>query len=130
MTVREAFDKERIHLMALPDNPFPAEECVQVRIGKTPYARFDLNDYSVPHTHVQRTLTVCASLHSVRVLEAGVVIAEHVRVYGKGEQIENPAHIEALVSVKRAARRHRGPMRRLPDFPILKRVNLIQWPRF
>jgi hypothetical protein len=37
-----------------------------------------------------------------------VVIAEHRRIYGKGEQIENPAHIEALVSTKRAARHHRG----------------------
>ena len=108
MTVSQAFDQERAHLMALPDNPFAADECTQVRIGKTPYARFDLNDYSVPHTHVQRTLTVRASLHSVRVLDAGVVLAEHARVYGKGEQIENPAHIEALVSVKRAARHHRG----------------------
>ena len=108
MTVSQAFDKERAHLMVLPDNPFAANECIQVRIGKTPYARFDLNDYSVPHTHVQRSLTVCASLHSVRVLEAGAVIAEHVRIYGKGEQVENPTHIAALVTVKRAARRHRG----------------------
>ncbi|MGZ8160258.1 MAG: Mu transposase domain-containing protein [Methylobacter sp.] len=27
-----------------------------------PYARFDLNDYSVPHEYVQRTLTVTADL--------------------------------------------------------------------
>jgi hypothetical protein len=51
---------------------------------------------------------VRASLNSVRVFNAGDVVAEHVRVYGKGEQIENPAHIEALVNVKRAARHHRG----------------------
>jgi transposase len=107
MTVSQAFGQERAQLMALPDNPFAADECTQVRIGKTPYARFDLNDYCVPHTHVQRTLTVRASLHTVRVLDAGVVIAEHVRVYGKGEQIENPAHIAALVNIKRAARLHR-----------------------
>ena len=108
MTVTEAFETERAHLMALPHNPFPAEECVAVRVGKTPYIRFDLNDYSVPHTQVQRTLTVRASLNLVRVLDAGEVIAEHVRVYAKGEQIENPAHIEALVNVKRAARHHRA----------------------
>ena len=29
-------------------------------VGKTPYVRFDLNDYSVPHTHVRRMLTVLA----------------------------------------------------------------------
>jgi len=108
MTVSQAFETERAHLLALPVNPFPAEECIEVRVAKTPYVRFDLNDYSVPHTQVQRTLTVRASLSLVRVLDAGAVIAEHVRVYGKGEQVENPAHIEALVNVKRAARHHRG----------------------
>ncbi len=108
MTVGEAFESERTHLLTLPDNPFPAEECVEVRVAKTPYIRFDLNDYSVPHTRVQRTLTVRASLDSVRVFEAGEVVAEHVRTYGKGEQVEDPAHIEALVNAKRAARHHRG----------------------
>jgi len=32
----------------------------------------------------------------MRVLDGSEVIAGHQRVYGKGEQIENPAHIEAL----------------------------------
>jgi anti-sigma regulatory factor (Ser/Thr protein kinase) len=49
-----------------------------------------------------------ASLTSVRVLDGREVLAEHPRAYGKGEQIEHPAHIEALVSAKRAARHHRG----------------------
>ena len=34
---------------------FPAHERVEVEIGKTPYARFDLNDYSVPHDRTRRT---------------------------------------------------------------------------
>ena len=92
----------------MPDNPFETDEQVEVRVGKTPYVRFDLNDYSVPHTQAQRTLTVMASLARVRVLDGSEVIAEHPRVYGKAEQIENPAHIEALVSAKRSARHHRG----------------------
>ena len=29
-------------------------------MGKTPYVRFDLNDYSVPHAQVRKTLTVVA----------------------------------------------------------------------
>ena len=108
MTVREAFAQEQPQLLALPDNPFETDEQVAVSVGKTPYVRFDLNDYSVPHTHVRRTVTVTASLTHVRVLEGSAVIAEHPRGYGKGEQIEHPAHIEALVSAKRAARHHRG----------------------
>ncbi len=108
MTVREAFDQEHPQLLALPENPFETDEQVEVSVGKTPYIRFDLNDYSVPHTHVQRSLTVMASLTRVRVLDGGEVVAEHRRVYGKAEQIENPVHIEALVDAKRGARHHRG----------------------
>lgn len=108
ITVREAFEQEQPQLLALPDNPFETDEQVAVSVGKTPYIRFDLNDYSVPHTQVRRTVTVMASLSQVRVLAGSEVIAEHRRVYGKGEQIEDPAHIEALLSAKRGARHHRG----------------------
>jgi len=108
MTVREAFAQEQPQLLTLPDNPFETDERVEVSVGKTPYIRFDLNDYSVPHTQVRRSVTVLASRTRVRVLDGSEVIAEHSRVYGKGEQIEHPAHLEALVSAKRAARHHRG----------------------
>ena len=43
-TVADVFAEERAHLLALPDNPFPSEERVEVQVGKTPYARFDAND--------------------------------------------------------------------------------------
>ncbi|WP_425199442.1 Mu transposase domain-containing protein, partial [Paraburkholderia tuberum] len=52
-------------LLALPENPYPVEETLAVKVGKTPYIRFDLNDYSIPHTHVRRTLTVRADLEQV-----------------------------------------------------------------
>jgi hypothetical protein len=47
----------------------------------------------VPHTHVQRLLTV---------------IARHPRSYDRGAQIEDAAHLAELVARKRAARTHRG----------------------
>lgn len=49
-----------------------------------------------------------ASLTRVRILDGGEVVAEHPRVYGKAEQIENPAHIKALIDAKRGAHHHRG----------------------
>jgi transposase len=107
-TVRECFEGERPRLLALPDNPFPSEERVTVRIHKTPYARFDLNDYSVPHTHVRRTLELRATPDTVRVLDAGAVIATHPRSYDRGEQVEDPPHIKDLADEKRCARRHRA----------------------
>jgi hypothetical protein len=34
--------------------PFTVEEHVAVKVGKTPYVRFDLNEYTIPDTHVRR----------------------------------------------------------------------------
>ena len=107
-TVREAFETEKKQLLALPENPFPAEERVEVRVRKTPYVRFDLNDYSVPHDHVRSTRVVLASLDTVRILDGNDVIATHPRSWDRDQQIEDPAHIEALVEHKRQAREHRG----------------------
>jgi transposase len=107
-TVREVFGEERSRLLALPDNPAPLLEQVAASVGKTPYVRFDLNDYSVPHTHVRRMLTVLASPHEVRIVEGGTVLARHKRSYDKGTQIEESAHVQALVEEKRAAHQHRG----------------------
>ena len=88
--VREAFERERGSLLALPGDSFPVDARVEVRIGKTPYARFDKNEYNVPHTHVRRTLTVAATLEEVRILDGMEVIARHPRSFDKAACIENP----------------------------------------
>ena len=106
--VREVFAEEQSHLLALPAVPFPCDERLTVSVHKTPYLRFDLNDYTVPHTHVHRTLTVLASLERVRVVDGQELIANHPRSFDRGQQIEDPAHIAALVADKRAARAHRA----------------------
>jgi hypothetical protein len=70
--------------------------------------RFDLNDYSIPHPYVRRTLVVRATLDKVRILDGQEVIATHRRSWDRRQQIENPAHIQELVDYKRQAREHRG----------------------
>lgn len=107
-SVRELWTEEQSQLLALPENPFPSEQRLEVQIQKTPYARFDLNDYSVPHTHVRRTVTVLASQHHVRIVDGQEVIASHLRSYDAGAQIEIAAHLEGLVDEKRAAHAHRA----------------------
>lgn len=107
-TVREVFAEERDKLLPSPGDAFPADERVEVEAGKTPYVRFDLNDYSIPHDYVRRTLVVVASPSEVRVLSGMDVIATHPRCYDRGRQIEDAAHVEALVAQKRQAREHRA----------------------
>jgi hypothetical protein len=108
-SVRVVFAEERPHLLPLPDNPFPTEERVADAIArKTPFLRFDLNDYSIPHTHVGRQVEILASLERVRVVEGHETIADHPRSFNRAQQIEDPLHVEALEAHKRAGRAHRA----------------------
>ena len=107
-TVQALFDEEKPRLMVLPDDVFPALDRVDATVGKTPYVRFDGNDYTVPHDRVRRVVTVVADAANVRVLDGNEEIACHARSWGKGKQIEDAAHLAALVMRKREARESRG----------------------
>ena len=108
VSVREAFQAENRGLMALPETAFALGERVAVKVGKTPYVRFDTNDYSVPHTHVRRTLAVLADEQWVRVLDGTTELARHPRCWDSHAQIEIEAHVQRLVEAKRAGRAHRA----------------------
>ncbi len=116
-TVREAFAEESGKLLGLPDNPFPTDERKEVSVGKTPYARFDLNDYSLPHTLTRRHLVVIGSPSTVRILDGDEVVATHSRSYDKGEEVEDPAHVKALKEYKRRARQGSGTRRLVGRIP-------------
>ena len=107
-TVRQAFEDERSVLLPLASEPFPAHERLEVEIGKTPYVRFDLNDYSIPHDRTQRTLVVFADLEEVRITEGNDVVATHPRSWDRAQQLEQSEHLERLADEKRSAREHRG----------------------
>jgi transposase len=117
MTVREALEQERLKLLDLPENPFPTDERVEATVGKTPYARFDLNDYTVPHTHAGKRVTVLAGPTVVRILDGTSEIARHARCYDRGRQIEEVAHVQELVEHKQQAREGRNMDRLLHAVP-------------
>ncbi len=120
LTNNQAFEQERPRLRVLPDDRFPVEDRVTVKVQKTPYARFDGNDYSVPHTHVRRTVTICASQEVVRVLDGVTEIARHARCWGKRRVIEEPRHVAALAAVKRATHEQRGQTRLFGVVPVAR----------
>ena len=110
-TIADAFLEERARLVELPDDEFPVEERVVVHVGKTPYVRFDRNDYSVPHTHVRRSLTVLATDERVRIVNPEApteVLADHKRSFDRDQRIEQEGHLRALVEEKRRAHQSRG----------------------
>jgi hypothetical protein len=58
--VAAALAEERPHWLPLPAHPFACDLVRAGVSGKTPYLRFDGNDYSIPHTLIRRPLTVVA----------------------------------------------------------------------
>lgn len=115
--VAEVFAEERDRLLPLPDSAAATEDRRSVSIGKIPYARFDGNEYSVPHERVRRTLTLLATPTQVRLLDGAEVVAHHTRSWAKGQSIEDPSHLEGLLESKRRARRAHGTTRLCESIP-------------
>lgn len=101
--VADKLGEERPRLLPLPAGDFSCDVVRPVTSGKTPYIRFDGNDYSVPPTLVRKPLTLLASEESVRLVDGTAEVARHVRSYDKGARVEMPSHLAALAGQKRRA---------------------------
>ena len=108
LSVRQAFAVEQPRLLELPATAYALGQRLDVAVAKTPYVRFDLNDYSVPHTHVRRTLSILADERQLRIFDGASELARHPRCFDRHQVIEDPQHLQALVEHKRKARAHRG----------------------
>jgi transposase len=106
--VRDALEQERASLLPLPEHPFECDLVRPVVSGKTPYIRFDRNDYSIPHTLVRRPLTLIASERLVRIVDGTKEVGRHPRSWDRGRVLEDEAHIAALARQKRHAHELRG----------------------
>jgi transposase len=102
-TVAQVLEEEKSRLLPLPAHPFGCELMRTVYADKTLCVRFDLNDYSVPPRALGRALTLAASPTTVRLLEGSTPIASHRRSYDRHEVVEDPAHRQALLELKRKA---------------------------
>ena len=116
-TVQQALEDERPRLLPLPANAFPTDVVRPVTSGKTPYVRFDGNDYSIPHTLVRRALTLVASDTRVRLVDGVHEVASHARTYDKGRTLEAPGHLAALAAQKARAHELRGRDRLRAECP-------------
>ncbi len=117
LSVREIFNQEKHKLLPLSENPYPIEENKIVKVGKTPYVRFDLNDYSIPYNYVRRALTVIAKSDSITIVDGPNIIAKHERSYDKGKQVESESHLKELSEYKKRASKSRGQDRLVQAVP-------------
>jgi transposase len=119
-TVREAFEHEQTLLLPLPLHLFETRFTRAVKSGKTPYIRFDKNDYSIPHALVRKPLTIVASEDEIRVLDGTEEVARHARCWEWHRQIECEEHLASLAQAKEGARANRGCNRLFASAPHAK----------
>lgn len=115
--VKDAFTQEKPKLIPLQLTPFYARERCTVKIGKTPFARFHTNDYSVPCEYVGKSLEVIASHEKVEFIDGVKIAAQHQRSWGKYETIEDPLHHALLRERKKQTQVHNGLARLSASVP-------------
>ena len=116
-TVAQALDEEQARLLPLPAHPFETDLVRAVHTQKTPYVRFDRNDYSVPPSVIGKPLTLVASSSLVRLLDGTAEVAHHARSYDAGQRIEDREHLRQLHRLKTKSRPS-GPLDALAaEFP-------------
>jgi len=101
--VDEALTDDRSHLLSLPEHETESWHVRPVRSDKTAFVRFDLNDYSIPPELCRKPLTLMASDATIRILDGDAVVAQHIRYYEKGMQLEAREHREDLLKQRREA---------------------------
>jgi len=107
-TVLACFEEEQKLLLPLPRPAPVTDQVISKVVDKTASIRFDRNIYSVPPSHVGETLTLVANDTKVKLLDGGIVVAEHERSWAKRQRIENPEHRKEILKRKKLAKPARG----------------------
>jgi transposase len=102
-TVASVFADETPRLLALPEHDYAVACRREVRSGKIPYVRFDLNDYSIPFTLAGTSLTLIATEDEVRIIDGANEVARHRRSYDKGQRVTEKEHFAGIYETKPGA---------------------------
>lgn len=100
----EAWDIESVAFRELPAHPFSASVSRPVVVSKTSMVTVDRVRYSVPVTHVGRTLRSECFTDRVDVFDGSACVATHTRGYERGATVLELAHyLDAFERKPRAA---------------------------
>jgi transposase/DUF971 family protein len=94
----EALEEERAALRPLPAALYDVGAPRLVHATRRCRVHFDGNRYSVPPAQSGARLTLCAYPEKVLVYDDGQLVAEHVRSYERGSDVENPEHVRLLLA--------------------------------
>jgi len=109
-TVAEVFAEEQSRLV-LVGSAFDGFRETPVRVSSTSLVSYDSNRYSVDASAVGRTAMLRAYADRVLVVDDGVVIAEHRRLFGRHETRYDPWHYIGVLERKPGALRNGAPFK-------------------
>lgn len=90
-SVGDLFAEEREHLRPLPGFTFETAKCREARVNAFSTVRFCANVYSVPVKYTGRIVGVKGYPETVQIFYKGQLIAEHARLFGRGQ---SSCHLE------------------------------------
>ena len=109
-TVAEVFAEEQPRLLHVKGS-FEGYKEIPVQVSTTSLVAYDTNRYSVEATAVGRTVMLRAYADRVVVVEAGVVVGEHSRLFGRHQVRYDPWHYVGVLQRKPGALRNGAPFR-------------------
>jgi transposase len=99
-------EEERPSMLPLRPEPYDTDDVATAKVSHRFRIKFEGNEYSVPWTLVDKTVTVRADDKNLRVFYGHKRVARHERCYQRGRKIINEAHGEGLKELKPGAQRN------------------------
>ena len=109
-SVWERFEAERAALVPYAGR-FDGFHAVPAAVSSTCLVRFDNNKYSVAASAIGRPVEVCAYAERVEIRQDGRIVAEHARVFGRGQTVFDPWHYVPVLARKPGALRNGAPFK-------------------
>jgi transposase len=122
-TVAEVFAEEQAHLMPL-GQPFDGFIESPLPVSPTCLVHFERNRYSVHSSQANRAVSLRAYADRIKVVADGKVMAEHNRVFGRGQTIYDWRHYIPVLERKPGALRNGAPFTEMPA-PLLRLQALL-----
>ena len=120
LTVGEALEEERRHLMPLPAKDFDPARVVFARADTKSLVRYDSHRYSVPVEYARSNLMLKVYVDRIEFWHGGTMVAVHRRSYVKGGETYELAHYLPLLALKPGAIPLARPVRASEVAPVIE----------
>lgn len=97
----DRLEADKAAMLALPPAVLHLGWRNRVRLGRDYYVRLDTNDYSVDPAVIGRLVEVSGDLDRVKVRADGRLVADHARMWARGQTITDPAHVQSAAVLRR-----------------------------